>query len=62
MSNSIGPDETANYEPCHQDLHCFQKPIVIAYDNERVNQSVTGILRPFFSCRLKGNYIESYLT
>ena len=36
MSNSVDPDETAHYEPSHQDLRCLQKPVVIAYDCERV--------------------------
>ena len=25
MANSVDPDETAHYEPSHQDLHCLQK-------------------------------------
>ena len=37
MSNSVDPDETA-HEPSHLDLRCFQKPIIIAYGNERVEQ------------------------
>ena len=24
MANSVDPDETARYEPSHQDLHCLQ--------------------------------------
>ena len=36
MSNSIGPDETAYYEPSHLDLCCLQKPIIIACGSERV--------------------------
>ena len=37
MSNSVDPDETAHDEPSHLDLHCLQKPILIAYGSERVN-------------------------
>ena len=37
MSNSIDPDETAHYEPSHQDLRCLQKSIIIAYGSKRVN-------------------------
>ena len=36
MSNSVDPDETAQYEPSHLGLRCLQKPIVIAYGSERV--------------------------
>ena len=25
MANSLDPDETARYEPSHQDLQCFAK-------------------------------------
>ena len=25
MANSVGPDETARYEPSHQSLHCLHK-------------------------------------
>ena len=25
MANSLDPDETARYEPSHQDLHCFHR-------------------------------------
>ena len=43
MSNSVDPDErahyeTAHHEPSHLDLHCLQKPIIIARGNERVNE------------------------
>ena len=38
MSNSVDPDETAHYEPSHLDLRCLQKPVIIARDNERVNE------------------------
>ena len=31
MSNSVDPDKTA-----HLDLCCLQKPIIIAYGNERI--------------------------
>ena len=30
MSNSVGTDVTAHYEPSHLDLVCLQKPIFIA--------------------------------
>ena len=40
MSNSIDPDETAHYESSLLDLHCLQKPIIIAYGSERVNADV----------------------
>ena len=30
MSNSVDPDEMAQYEPSHLDLCCLQKPIIIA--------------------------------
>ena len=37
MSNSILLfDETAHHEPFHRDLGCLQKPVIIAYDSERV--------------------------
>ena len=36
MSDSVDPDETAHYEPSHQDLHFLQKPIINAYGSERV--------------------------
>ena len=36
LSNSLDPDETAHYEPCHLDLCCLQKPIIIACGSERV--------------------------
>ena len=35
MSNSIDPDESS-----HLDLHCLQKPIIIAYGSERVKADV----------------------
>ena len=38
MLNSVDPVEMAHYEPSHLDLCCFQKPIVIAYGSERVNE------------------------
>ena len=25
LANSVVPDETARYEPSHQELHCLQK-------------------------------------
>ena len=28
MSNSVEPDETAHYEPSHQDLHCLHRHLV----------------------------------
>ena len=34
MSNSRDPDETAHHELSHLDLHCLQKPIVIAHGCE----------------------------
>ena len=42
MSNSVDPDEMANYEPSYQDLRCLQKFIIIAYDSERINIKVTN--------------------
>ena len=39
MSNSIDPNEKALYEPSHRDLCCLQKPIIIAYDSERIKRS-----------------------
>ena len=36
MSNSVDPDEMAHDEQSHLDLHCLQKPCVIAYGSERV--------------------------
>ena len=42
MSNSVDPDETAHYEPSHLDLRCLQKPIIIAYGNERINKANTS--------------------
>ena len=36
MSNSVDPDETAHYQPSHQDLRCLQKSIIIACGSERV--------------------------
>ena len=27
IANSVDPDETAHYEPSHQDLHCF--PVMV---------------------------------
>ena len=27
MANNVDPDETARYEPSHQDLHCLQKTL-----------------------------------
>ena len=53
MSKSVDPDETAHYEPSHLDLRCLQKPIIIAYVNERVKNfnfnftcsfGITGLL------------------
>ena len=41
MSDSVDPHETAHYEPSHLDLHCLQKPIVIACGSERVNAMST---------------------
>ena len=42
MSNSVNPDEMAHYyEPSHLDLCCLQKPTVIAYGSERVNETMT---------------------
>ena len=28
MANSVDPDETAHYEPSHQDLHCLHRFLV----------------------------------
>ena len=28
MANRVYPDETAQYEPSHQDLHCLQRYLV----------------------------------
>ena len=28
MANSVDPDETAHYEPSHQDLHCLQRYLI----------------------------------
>ena len=39
MSNSVDPDETAHDEPSHLDLHCLQKPNIIALGSEIVNSS-----------------------
>ena len=25
MTSIVDPDETAHYEPCHLDIHCFQR-------------------------------------
>ena len=41
MSNSVDPDETADYEPSHLDLSCLQKPIIIACGTERVKRMST---------------------
>ena len=38
MSNCVDPDETAHYEPSHQDLCGLQKPIIIARGSERVKR------------------------
>ena len=37
MANSVDPDETARYEPSHQDLHCLHKSSALIYRVERVN-------------------------
>ena len=34
MPNSVDPDETAHYEPSHQDLHCLKKEVWVCR-NER---------------------------
>ena len=41
ISNSVGPDETPHYEPSHLDLHCLQKPFIIANGSEIVTTSIT---------------------
>ena len=38
ISNSIDPDETAHNEPSHLDQCYLQKPSIIVYGSERVNQ------------------------
>ena len=40
MSNSVDPDETAHFEPSHQDLHYLQKNILVCMA-ERVNGKLT---------------------
>ena len=30
MANSVDPDETAHYDPSHQDLHGLQKHVLFA--------------------------------
>ena len=40
MSNSVGPDEMGHYEPSHLDLRFLQKPIMIAYGSERVEELI----------------------
>ena len=37
MSNSVDPDGTVLYEPSRLDLHCLQKPVIIACGSVRVN-------------------------
>ena len=40
MLISVDPDETAHYEPSHQDLLCLQKPInIIACASEIVKST-----------------------
>ena len=29
MANSVDPDETAHFEPSHQDLHCLQNSVLV---------------------------------
>ena len=36
MSNSIDPDGKAHFKSSRLDLHCLQKPAIIAYGSERV--------------------------
>ena len=65
MSNSVDPDETAQYEPSHLDLRCLQKPIIIAYGSKRVTATVSSetvvpyifghlySFTPYFSCKFE---------
>ena len=45
MANGVDPDETAHYEPSHQDLYCLQKKNVLVCRGERVNIIVEKISR-----------------
>ena len=52
LSNSVDPDETAHHEPSRLDLRCLQKPIAIAYGNERAKPVLAArnlTLKHFFS-------------
>ena len=44
ISNSVDPDETANYEPSHLDLCCLQNTLLLSLAvkelKHRVNKSV----------------------
>ena len=42
MSNSVEPDEAADYEPSYLS-RCLQKPIIIAYSSKRVKRSTIYI-------------------
>ena len=36
MANSIDPDETARYEPSHQDLHCLHRYLFLSAGHKRL--------------------------
>ena len=43
MANSVDPDETAHYEPSHQDLYCLHSYLVLVCRTEREAWTVLQI-------------------
>ena len=41
-ANTVNPDETAPYEPSHQDLQCLHRQLVLVCRAERVRLNVSS--------------------
>ena len=72
LLNSVGPDETAHYEPSHLDLRCLQKPIIIACGSKKLMRhwypslqretiSIRKLLQPFSKILFVKEWVYSTL-
>ena len=47
MSNSVDPDETAQYEPSHLDPCCLKKPVIIACGSDGIKEGRMEVDKKF---------------
>ena len=59
MANSVDPDETAHYEPTHQDLHCLHSYLVWSAGLKWLMQIISDVKAIAGTCSQKHELIKT---